>query len=205
MPDWLKTIQNFITTEEGRWAAIGLASTLLFLLLLRATLRRWNRQPRIQANEELLENLATYPPAPPLPGDAKLLQLYGLPVRIRMMVFAPLGHDAGSIEPEEVFPLAEQMIPGLAERLRLDLPRIRLWPTQLSQSGFLAAFRRNTQVPDTEVRVRHWVLLMGKVLREGSPIAVGLAFQSADPHTLGPVVLQHAHQWMEVLRLERIA
>lgn len=204
MQDWLKTIQDFIATEEGRWAVIGVVATLLFLLLLRATLKRWGKQPRMQVNQELLEEVGSYPPSPPLPVEAKPLMLYGLPVRIRLLVLGPLGHDAGTLDPDDINHIVERMVPGLAERLQLDLPRIRLWPTQLSQAGFLAAFRRNTQLPESEERVRRWVLVMGKVLRDGSPIAVGLALQSTEPNTLGPVVLQHAHQWMEVLRLGRM-
>jgi hypothetical protein len=128
------------------------------------------------------------------------LVLYGLPVRVRLVVVAPLGLDAGSVAPQEAPHLLDLAVPGLSQRLQLDQPRVRLWPMQLSHQGFVAGFRRNSQLPDGEDRVRRWVLVMGKVLRNGSPIAVGLALQSTEPNTLGPVVLNYPHQWMEVLR-----
>ena len=203
MDHLLQQIQQFLANEEGRWLAICVVTAIVFLLVLLSALRRWQRPRNDILELELLEQLAGYPPAPPLPGGAKQLSLYGLPVRLRLMVLGPLGHDAGAITGDDVNPIVERMVPGLAERLSHDLPRIRLWPTQLSQSGFLAAFRRNTELPDGEDRVRRWVLVMGKVLYQGRPIAVGLALQSSEANTLGPVVLQHAHQWMEVLRLQR--
>jgi hypothetical protein len=204
MPDWLVPLQNFVSTEEGRWAVIGIVAALVFLLVLSSALRRWRSVARESENFELLEEVFSYPPAPNLSSDTKPLMLYGLPVRLRLMVLGPLGHDAGSIIADDVDAITERMVPGLSGRLRLDLPRIRLWPTQLSHAGFVAAFRRNTPLPDNEVKLRSWVLVMGKVLKDGKPIAVGLAMQSTEPNTFGPIVLQHAHQWMEVLRIGRL-
>jgi hypothetical protein len=203
MNQLLQTIQDFVATEEGRWAIIGVLAALCFLLLLSSALRRWRKSAIETASSELLEEVFSYPPAPNLPADAKPLVLYGLPVRLRLVVLGPMGKDAGEINANDVDQIMERMVPGLSTRLRMDLPRIRLWPTQLSQSGFIAAFRRNTPLPDVEVKLRSWVLVVGKVLLDGKPIAVGLAMQSTEPNTFGPIVLQHAHQWMEVLRIGR--
>ena len=119
---------------------------------------------------------------------------------MRLVVIGPLGLEAGSVNAEEANDLLDLAVPGLGQRLQLDLPRVRQWPTQLSHQGFVAAFRRNTQLPESDTRLRRWILVMGKVLRNGGPIAVGLALQSSEPNTLGPVVLNYPHQWMEVLR-----
>ncbi len=203
MNQLLQTMQDFVASEEGRWAIIGVLAALCFLLVLSSALRRWRSFTSDTGSLELLEEVFSYPPAPNLPADAKPLVLYGLPVRLRLVVLGPLGKDAGNITASDVDHIVERMVPGLSARLRLDMPRIRLWPTQLSQSGFIAAFRRNTPLPDVEVKLRSWVLVMGKVLLDGKPIAVGLAMQSTEPNTFGPIVLQHAHQWMEVLRIGR--
>jgi hypothetical protein len=203
MDNLLQTVQQFLSTDEGRWVAISVVMAIVFLLVLRSALKRWQRPRNDILELELLEQLAGYPPPPPLPAGIKQLSLYGLPVRLRLMVLGPLGHDAGAISGDDVNAIVERMVPGLAERLSQDLTRVRLWPTQLSQAGFQAAFRRNTQLPESEDRIHQWVLVIGKVLYQGRPIAVGMALQSSEPNTLGPVVLQHAHQWMEVLRLQR--
>lgn len=191
MPDWLQRLQDYASTDEGRWTAISLAGALLVLLILLAAFRRWRAGQGKVPSVDLLEELGTYPPAPALPASARPLVLYGLPVRLRLVVVGPLGLEAGAIDPSEINDLLDLAVPGLGQRVQLDHPRVRLWPTQLSHQGFVAAFRRNTQLPDGAERVRRWVLLMGKVLRDGSPIAVGLALQSTEPNTLGPVVLNY--------------
>lgn len=196
----LKSIQDFIATDEGRWATLGILATLVFLLVLSGMLRRWRKKKSNLPNLELLEELASYPPPPQLPREHRPLLLYGLSVRARLIVIAPLGLDAGTIDQSDVEPVLNRMVPGLSERLTSDMPRVRLWPMQFSHAGFVAAFRRNTPLPSGEDRIKRWVLVIGKVLRDGSPIAVGLALQSNEENTLGPVVLQHAHQWMEVMR-----
>lgn len=205
MQDWLKTVQDFIVTDEGRWAIIGVVGAIIFLIVLNSALKRWRRGRDELANLELLEDMATYAPAPPLPVGERPLVLYGLPVRVRLMVLGPLGKDAGEVQEKDIGPIVDQIVPGLKDRLNLDLPRIRLWPRQLSHNGFVAAFRRNTQLPQSDDRIKRWVLIVGKVLRDGNPVAVGIALQSNEANTLGPVVLQHAHQWMEVLRFDKQA
>lgn len=200
MQEWIKTAQDFIATDEGRWAIVGVVGAIVFLIILNSALKRWRRGRDEKPNLELLEDMATYAPAPPLSAEQRPLVLYGMPVRVRLIVIGPLGKDAGELKEQDVGPIVEQIVPGLKDRLAADLPRVRLWPNQLSHNGFVAAFRRNTQLPHSDDRIKRWVLIAGKVLCDGSPIAVGLALQSSEANTLGPVVLQHAHQWMEVLR-----
>ena len=200
MQEWLKTVQDFIVTDEGRWAIIGVAAVLVFLLILNSTLKRWRRGRSQLSDLELLEDVATYPPAPPLGAAERPLVLYGLPVRVRLIVLGPLGKDGAQLQENDIGPILERMVPGLKGRLQADLPRVRLWPRQLSHNGFVSAFRRNTQLPKDTERAQRWVLVIGKVVRNGNPIAVGMALQSSEANTLGPVILQYAHQWMEVLR-----
>lgn len=200
MADWFTTLESILSSTEGRWAVIGLIAILTFLLILQRFMKFWNRSQSTVSDSALLEELATYAPAPPLPADAKPLVLYDLPVRIRLMVIGPLGHDAGTVQPEEVAAIVDRIVPGIYTRVVQDATRIRLWPTQLSYSGFIASFRRLSPLPADVERQQRWVLVMGKVIRNGAPIAVGMALQSTEPHTLGPVMLQHAHQWMEVMR-----
>lgn len=200
MQEWLKTVQDFIVTDEGRWVIIGVVAALVLLGLFNSALKRWRRGRDQLSDQELLEDMAMYPPAPPLGAAERPLVLYGLPVRVRLIVLGPLGKEGSKLEENDIGPILERMVPGLKGRLQADLPRVRLWPRQLSHNGFVSAFRRNTQLPKDAERAQRWVLVIGKVVRNGKPIAVGLALQSSEANTLGPVTLQHAHQWMEVLR-----
>ncbi len=205
MQDWLTRLSEYFSTDQGRALLLyGIGGLIVFLALV-FFLRRWRGQPQAVPGADLEEDLGTYPAPAVLPASSPLLSLYGLPVRLRLVVIGPLGLDAGSVQQEEVGELLDLAVPGLADRLRLDQPRVRLWPTQLSQQGFVAAFRRNTMTPDAAEKTHRWVLVMGKVLRDGSPVAVGLVLHAKEPNTLGPVILNYPHQWMEVLRLQRLS
>jgi hypothetical protein len=200
MQDWFVRIRDYVATAEGRQTLFLIGGAVLVVLVMLALVRRWRGRIKVPPSSDLLEDLSTYPPQIPLPPNAKTLTIYGLSVRMRLVVLAPLGLDAGTITAPEVNRLMDLAVPGLGERLALDLPKIRFWPTQLSHQGFVAAIRKNTQLPPTEPHLRHHVLVVGKVLRNGSPIGVGLVLQSAEPNTLGPVVLNYPHQWMEMMR-----
>jgi len=202
MQDWWVRIRDYAATAEGRQMIFLVGGAILVVLVLLSLLRRWRARDKAHPSPDLLEDLSTYQPPQSLPPNAKTLTLYGLPVRMRLVVLAPLGLDAGGITAPEVNRLMDLAVPGLGERLALDLPKIRFWPTQLSQQGFVASLRRNTQFPEAKHQLRHHVLVIGKVLRDGSPIGVGLALQSTEPNTLGPVALNYPHQWMEVMRFQ---
>jgi hypothetical protein len=190
--------------NAGGWAPVtavlGLVSLALLVTLVRGLLRRRRRAlPRPEL--DLTEDLSTYPPPPALWGKQRLT-LHGLAVRTRLIVIAPLGTEAGEVAPDQVEQLLDQVVPGISQVLRGDKPRIRIWPTQLSYAGFQAAFRRHTQRPEAEHQVSRWVLLIGKAFIARRPIALGFAFLANQDNTLGHVILDHPHQWMEALRLQ---
>jgi hypothetical protein len=127
--------------------------------------------------------------------------VHGLPVRLRLIVAAPLGYEAGDILLDEVEALLNYLVPGLSQMLEADRPRIRTWPTQFSSQGFVAAFLRHTLTPDPERQLSRWVLVIGKALMEHRPVAVGLVLLADQENLLGRITLEHPHQWLEALRI----
>jgi hypothetical protein len=194
-------VQRFL--NAGGWVVVAVLLGLIVLLLFGALVRRLFRGRAKPPPElpTLTEDLSTYPPPPPLWGNQRLT-VYGLPVRVRLVVAAPLGYEAGEIHAEAIL---NQVVPGLGQAVRTDKPRIRIWPTQFSYPGFVAAFRRHTLTPDPDAAVTRWVLLMGKALVNRRPLAVGLALLADQESTLGRVTLEHPHQWMEALRVKALA
>jgi hypothetical protein len=193
-------VQNFL--NAGGWL-IGVALLILLALVIMASVVRslfGRRRKPVHAEADLTENLATYPPPPALWGG-KRLTVYDLPVRVRLVVAAPLGTEAGAIALEHIEPLLDQVVPGLSTFIKSDKPRLRAWPTQLSYLGFGAAFRRHTLRPDPDSQVSRWVLVMGKALIGQRPIAIGLACLADRDNTLNRVVIEQPHQWMEVVRI----
>ncbi len=208
-PDFLKPLIDLLPPDAqgfmnaGGWLVIVLLVALVALAILWGFLRRLFRPRRRTAVTEpnLTEDLSTYPPPPPLWGEQRLT-IYGLPVRLRLVVAAPLGYEAGQVRGEDIEAILGQVVPGLGQVVRGDKPRIYIWPTQLSYQGFAAAFRRNTLLPDPESQLTRWVLLMGKALVERRPLAIGLVLLSEQENTIARVSLEHPHQWFETLRVK---
>jgi len=165
----------------------------------RALFRR--REPsQVDWDRELREDLATYGPAPALTGD-RLLTVYHVPVRVRLVVVAPAGKEE---EPQtaDLGPLVDRVLPGLGAVVAQDQPHIRIWPPQLSHHGFAAAFFRRTLLPEAAGQPSHWVLVAGRAMVGRKPVLLALALWAEEANTLGRIELE-PHQWLDVLRLKK--
>lgn len=208
-PEFLQPLIDLCPPEAqaflnaGGWLAVLGGAGLILLLLLAALLRRAVRRKQMKRKKAspLREAPAEYPPPPATPRP--VLTFRNLPVRLRLIVLAPLGHGAGGIDIEEVEALLDALTPGLGGCVRQDRPRVRIWPTQLSAAGFAAAFRRETELPGAEHDPSHWVLLAGRALVQRRPIVLGLALWSAVETTLGTMTLDEPHEWPRVLMVEQ--
>jgi hypothetical protein len=200
MDNFLKQAQSWWQTDGPGYALAGGCVVLLLIIVL--IIRRFLQRRRQEVPDvKLVEKLGDYPPPPPLLNATHRVTVHNLPVRFRLVVAAPLGREAESIPLEDVDFLLDGIVPNLPGPAKADLPRIRVWPTQLSHQGFIAAFRRNTQVPHPDSRSSRWILMVGKVLFEGRPFGLGLALLADQVNTLGTIVVQHPHEWMGVLRI----
>jgi hypothetical protein len=189
------------------WAIFGLVALLAVLILLAVVRRLFRallgkrRTEAYDSAQRLREDLADYPPPPPLTGKHRLT-VYHVPVRIRLVVLAPAGTEA-EVEDSQVGLLLDRVVPGLGPLAAQDKPRVRIWPPQLSQQGFATAFFRHTQVPEEEGRPSRWVLVAGRSQASQPAYLIGLALLADEPNTLGRVALE-AHQWLDVLRLKEL-
>jgi len=147
----------------------------------------------------LKETLADYPLPPGLPGSRRLT-VEGLPVRVRLVVVAPVGKEQ-PVRQDEIEDLLEETLRGLKGIVLEDRPRVRLWPAQLSKQGFAPTFHRETEKPEPEGRPSRWVLVAGPALAGRRPILLGLALWADTPNTLGRLSLD-AGRWGEVLRVQ---
>ncbi len=199
---WWQTFKDWVQQAakgDGSMAAVLLIGIVLLALLL-VLLRRLFRRTRTPiSGPDLTEDLAQYPP-PPAQTAGRTLTLYNMPVRLRLIVVAPLGYEASQIE-ADVPTLLDRILPGLGRFVYADMPRVRVWPTQLSHQGFHAAFRRWAVIPDEPHEPSRWVLAMGRILVERRPIGIGMALLANQENTLGRVVLEQPQQWMDGLRI----
>jgi hypothetical protein len=175
----------------------GIGAGVLVLLLLLFLLFRKGK-PRVDPEAGLAEDLATYPPAPRTTG-ARLL-VVNQPGRLRLVVLAPVGKRAVA-QDGEVEGVLEQVLRGLGEVAAGDKPRVRVWPPQLSSTGFAPTFLRLTRRPDPEGQPSRWVLLAGPARAGAQPVLLGLAVHLEAPSKLGKMILDET-QWPEALRIQ---
>src|SRR5262245_33199335 len=134
------------------WWAIGGVLVLMVLLLVVGVVSRLVRavfrgRPRpIELDLGPRENLADYP-LPAEPWGKRRLTVEGVPVRIRLVVVAPMGNKAPIAE-AAVEELLDRVLWGLGSIAKLDRPQVRSWPPQLSSQGFVASFSRRVHRPE---------------------------------------------------------
>jgi hypothetical protein len=172
--------------------AVGLGAFLVLLLLF--TMLRRGKKADPEAG--LAEDLSTLPPAPKGQRHYQLTVM-NQPARLRLVVIAPVGKKTVG----KVDSALEQVFRGLGEVSFDDKPRIRIWPAQLSTTGFPPTFFRLTKSPDAEGRPSRFIMLAGPARAGAMPVLLGLVVEVGEPSKLGKVTMTET-QWGEVLRVE---
>ena len=119
--------------------------------------------------------------------------------RLRLVVVAPPGKDA-EVDALAVEKLLDATLPGLGGIAANDKPRIRVWPKQLSQQGFVATFHRCTLRSEPEGEPSRWILVVGRAMVGRQAVLLGLGLWAGEANTIGRLTLE-PHQWLDVLRL----
>jgi hypothetical protein len=170
----------------------GAAGAVILILFVIVVFRGRGKKPDPEAG--LAEDLAALPPVPK--GDRNyLLKVMNQPGRLRLVVIAPVGKKTVG----KVDSALEQVFRGLGEVSIDDKPRVRIWPPQLSTTGFAPTFFRLTKRPDG--KPSRWVLLAGPARAGNTPVLLGLAVLTDEPTNLGLITMTET-QWGEVLRIE---
>jgi hypothetical protein len=175
------------------------AGVLLLLVILMVVMRRGKK--RVNPERGLEEDLSEYPPAPATAGPRRLA-VHGRPVRLRLVVVAPVGKrtiaEGGGVEA-----LLEEVLRGLGQIARQDKPRIKIWPPQLSQQGFAPTFFRMTRCPDRAGKPSHWLMASGPARAGGKPVLLGLAMWSDDKGPMEQSILTET-EWDDALQIKTV-
>jgi hypothetical protein len=156
----------------------------------------FRKKKKVDPEAGLGEDLAAIPAPGKGPRHYQLLVM-NQPVRLRLVVVAPVGKKpVGKVDS-----VLEQVFRGLGEVAIDDHPRVRIWPAQLSTTGFAPTFFRLTRRPDPPGKPSRWVLLAGPARAGATPVLLGLAVLADQPSKLGLVTMSET-QWGEVLRVE---
>ncbi|HKB03307.1 MAG TPA: hypothetical protein VKD90_13870 [Gemmataceae bacterium] len=181
------------------YAAIGAGLLIALVVLYRIATSRKKPPPDLERG--LREDLATYP-LPPAAAGPRRLSVNGVPVRVRLVVVAPIGKQQTAILPDEVRALLDDVVRGLGGFVPTDKPRIRVWPPQLSVAGFAPTFHRLVVSPDRDRPTSRWVKLAGPARTGQRPILLGLALLADEPCKMGDLHVETT-EWHEVLEVAR--
>ena len=172
--------------------AVGVGAFVVLLLLFAAMRRGKKGDPETGLGDDL----STLPPAPKGPRHYQLYVM-NQPARLRLVVIAPVGKKTVG----KVDSALEQIFRGLGEVSFDDKPRIRIWPAQLSTTGFAPTFFRLTKSPDAEGKASRFVMLAGPARAGAMPVLLGLVVEVEERSKLGKLTMTET-QWGEVLRVE---
>jgi hypothetical protein len=175
---------------------VGVIVLLVLLLILRAIFG--GKRGPAQERGVAVEDLASYPPAPPAGSWSVFVE--GVPARIRLVVVAPIGKE-NPVTADNVATRLDQVIRGLGAAIQQDKPRILVWPIQLSNQGFAPTLHRQVKRPEGDGKPSRWIIVAGQTPARPKPLLVGLALQADEVNAVGRLTLT-PERWSEVLRVQ---
>jgi hypothetical protein len=180
------------------FAAILIGAAIALALIRQ--LVRWTRRPErtVLLDESLVLDLSELPTAEPGPTR---VTVYHIPVRLAVVVIAPLGRESDPPKHSDVPHLLDRVVPGLASVMSRDQTIVRTWPRQLSATGFAPSLMRHVKLPNDRGRNSPWCLVSGRATFNNASYSVGFALAAADPNNLGLIVVESEHEWLDVLRV----
>jgi len=179
---------------------IGLGGIAAVLIVLTFVFRRRGRGEAKGLGRELHVDLASLTQEGP-PASGPQLECRRVKVRLALVVLAPVGRASTLATGGGLDNLLEQIVPGLGEVFNAQRPPVKLWPPQLSHTGFTASFFKNVPLPGNRGRGTPWCSLAGTCEIECKNVNVGLVMCAAKPNNLGQEVVQHTHGWSDELRV----
>ena len=190
--------QTRLIALVGFGVAIVLCLGAMVFVVRRLLRKRPAAEP--DRKHELAIDVARLPIALP-PKDGPQLEFYGTPVRLVVMVLAPVGRGGEIPAPAELAMTLENLIPGLQEIVARHEPQVIIWPNQLSSQGFLQAFFNLAALPGDHGRGTPWCSAAGKFEGGGQQYLAGLICCAAGPNSLGEMTVDKPGQWLSVLRV----
>jgi hypothetical protein len=211
--DELKTrlqpvIDQLPESVRDYWWAFALAIAAVVLLLLWALFERVVLRPlfgrragSLPGEEYLRVDVATLPRPNLVPSPRRLLA-EGVPVRVRLVVLAPLGHGRRHALPDDPAAFLDRVLPGFGAVVREDGAAVKLWPAQVSRAGFSPKFHTLVATPDPPGVASRWVLAAGPVRSGDRQFSLGLALEADEPCYLGRLTVT-PDRWPWLLRIRQ--
>jgi hypothetical protein len=190
-PWWESLFQHLPEpAREYGWLIVAAVAAIVLLmfwalfdrLILRPLFGRRSRH--LSGEEHLRVDVTRLPAATPAKSSRRLIA-EGIPVRVRLVVLAPLGHGREHALPDDPTTLFDRVLPGFGAVVRDDGARVTLWPAQVSRAGFAPKFYTLVSTPDAPGGASRWVLAAGPVRAGDRQFSLGLALEADEPCYLG--------------------
>ena len=178
------------------------ASLIAVVYLGRIAIRRRRGRQYVDQTENLSIDIEALPVVSPTDSDLRL-DFYGVPVVISVLVIAPVGRGVILPAKTRMSQFMENLVPGMMEVLSSHRPLFRRWPEQLSTRGFVHAVFNNLALPGDRGKGTPWCSVAGRFESDGRHYLAALVCRSERPNGLGQIEIQHAGQWIDILRVRR--
>lgn len=194
----MNTLMDKLPTLLASWGVlIALCIGVTILIVAIKVLMSGRSKAPAKSAPKLLESLAEYPPAPAGALHCRLL-IDSIPVRLRLVVLAPIGDVEVNLDDAEE--ILDRLAPRLGDVARQDRPRVRLWPRQVSASGFAQQFNANVVTPEADGEQSEWILVAGRAKIGKRALMIGLAAQSKTPTSIGAKTVD-IDDWTRLLQV----
>ena len=124
-----------------------------------------------------------------------------MPVRIVLVVLAPLGRGQGFPSENQMPDLVDALMPGLMDLLIVHGSECRRWQPQLSSSGFANMFFSQVPLPGENGKNTPWCAVAGRIESAGGNYAIGLVCRADDNNGLGQIEIPQKTGWLDVVRI----
>ena len=186
-------------------ASIGLIGAAAggAILLLIAWVWLSRRKPKsAPVEEDLTVRIASLPAeGPSKMGEGPQLEYLHIPVRLAVLVLAPVGKNSTLPPPVSLREILDELIPGLMGVVDRHQPIFRRWPRQLSWQGFAQAFFRNLPLPGERGKGTPWCSVAGRFNYRGTPLLAGMVLCADKPNGHSHLVIEQEPQWIDSLRV----
>lgn len=202
MDDLRAQWETAIGMDIGPILVLALAvAALLAAVVVAWRLLAWRARPIRLPEPDLAIDVKTLGNEGP-PGNGATLLFYHVPVRLAVVVMAPVGADRQIPTPDEIGPVYDSVVPFFSRVVADHHPVVRFWGTQLSPRGFAHAFFASVRLPGDQGKGTPWASAAGVFKAKGAPVMVGLVFRAAADVYIGQTICETETKWLDILRVQ---
>ena len=183
------------------WMLVSALAVLVFLLFVLLVQRAGRRRiPADVDDADLSIDVGRISDTGP-PSGANQLTVYHVPVRLAVLVLAPVGRGHPLPLADRLPGVCDQLLPGLSRVLVPHETQFRRWPPQLSSHGFAQALFKNARLPGDRGKQTPWCSVAGRFEADGEFLLAGLVCCAANDNSLSEIIIDKPCGWLDVMRV----